>query len=293
MHNGTHAGLAFLTAALSAAPALAQTEAAIGQFATLDRSGAGDQAGISMSLVKLDGHRDEEGITGTRLDLYGQYMLTRAAGLYLSLPVSRILSAEGDDRTSLGNVGLGAVYHFPLGQTTGLTFQGGLLVNTASDDVSGLVGNAISSLSRITDSATAIPANWIRLGVSPTARQGIFFARADLGVDVPLGNARMTASDDLAGLVEPDATFEAELDPLVRVNAGAGLDLGPVAAMAEFAARVDTAEHPEGERVTRTGALTLARSSGTLQPYASFVLPLHEEGLGDVWMGVAGLRAQL
>ena len=127
--------------------------------------------------------------------------------------------------------------------TTELVFRGGVTVPTGNgdDDVNDFIVNAVGTTARITDTFQIIPEGLsLRLAVSPIIRSGQFFARFDGGIDINIDNA---------GMSEPD--------PVLRLNAGAGMDLGTVALTAELANAISTrrrSRRPVGERAGDRGA---------------------------------------
>ena len=227
-------------------------------FATMDRVDRRSHADVSLATSFFDG---EDPDFNTRLDLHAQYVTPQGTGGYASLPMSYI--SDGDDSEgAVGNFELGGIHVINQGPTD-IVLRGGLMLATASDDFESYIVNFATVGGRITDYVAVFPdTTWLRLGGSAIHRAGNLFARADLGLDVALD--------------KPDG---ASIDPLVRVNVGAGVAQGDLAFMAEFATIGTTGDVEEDEdRFIHTFAVSLRARAGTVSPFAAIVVPMNMDG---------------
>jgi len=264
---------AFLTAA--ALPAVADeaslSSGAAPAFSTMDRGDGASRAGVSLGFNFFDDESIQTDVA-LRTDVYGQYVLPNHFGVYGSLPISYI--SGGDESSSaIGNAEIGGLYILQTGRAPILRFRtialrAGLGLPTAADDFEGLLVNAFNIAPRLTDLVSITPdTTWLRLSASPTVREGKIFVRADAGIDIAVS-----------------APEDAEIDPIVHMNVGAGYDAGKFALMGEVVTVATTGEVDENdERFFHTGALTARYTAADIQPGVSFVTPLDDAGLGEQW----------
>ena len=242
----------FVTALTVAAPAVAS--AGPDHFVTIDRMDDSSRAGVDVAVQV-----DTPDATFLRLDAHGQYV-DPASGLggYLTAPIGHA-AGGGESYTSLGDVEAGVLYSPRLSNPDlKVVLHGGLTLPTAPSDNDHLLTNVYTVGPRLTDFYLVVPEGWsLRLGVSPIVRSGALFARADVGLDVNLHAAQGE-----------------NVDSVVRVDAGAGIDLGDAALMAEL---TNIHVNGDGGDWLDTGALTLRGEVGTVQPYAAFVVGLDDD----------------
>lgn len=257
--------LATATALLASgvAPASAQ-EAPAGPFpvmSTMDRVTDHTNFHGSLSVGLYD--EDETGIDlGLRLDLGGQYVAPQGWGVYGYVPISHLQLADfaGDDsETAIGNIEAGGTFQLPAGQMD-VILRGGISLPTGPDlDDVGFAVNASTIPARLAE-FTSITGDitWLRLGGSLLHRQGNLFLRADGGLDL--------------AIAEADGV---DADPMVRVNLGAGVDLGTVTLSGELVT-TGTTNGDADEQFFHTLAGTVAFNGAGLRPYGALVLPLDE-----------------
>ncbi len=251
------------------AGAIAASSSARGEsfssFGALDRHSRDSMVGIDLGLGFIEpGPLDND--QALRLELHGQYLIDDDVGLYGMLPFSRLFVEGFDSSMAMGNLELGGFYVAPLSDFD-LTLRGGFALPTADSgdffdiiagEIPGAFSNFVAHSVRITDLALAFPdTTWLRLSASPTLRSGDAFFRADVGVDVPL------RSD-----------FDA--DPLIRINAGGGLDLDRLSLLAELAMLFDS----DGDDLI-SAAFTARFHGQQLRPGVSLLVPIND-ALRDV-----------
>lgn len=229
--------------------------------------------GLDASYLRFRDNTDEGAL---HLDIHGQRLRDVGTGLlggYFNIPLS-YMDLGGENVLSLGNIELGVLSVFG-SRTAHVIFRGGLSMETAHGfNELGRLGAYLSSLGRINDMYTQYPdSNWIRLGATPVYRGDRFFVRGDIGLDffIPKGG-------------------EPEVDPLVRLNVAAGVDLKKAIVMAELATirEIDDVYNPDGW--LESVALTV-QGTGSVAPFGGVVVHLREE-MRDALMLVvtAGVR---
>ncbi len=233
-------------------------------MATLDRGDGISKLGLDVGLTFLD-HPPYD--AALRLEPYGQLILQSGLGFYGALPISVSFGGDGnpeplpEDATALGNLDLGLLYVVTAGPEVSFVLRGGLALPTASDGLDATATSYYASFPRMTDLALAYPDAWyLRLGVSPLIYLDRVFLRADLGVDI--------------GLDDEGA------DELLRLNVGAGVDLGPVALSLELAntANLDRFDFDDGDdRWGHTFAATMRFMGETLQPFLAIGAPIDDD----------------
>ena len=236
---------------LGAAPARAQRAP---DFATLDRADGYSRIGVDGAYVALDAPPWDAVL---RLELFGQYVAPSGLGLYGALPLARSVS-DGEDETALGAIELGALY-VAHGRDMSIALRGGLGLPTAGDELDEMLVNVLATQARLGDYALTVPdAVYGRLAFSPLVHTRGLFVRLDLGLDIPLSEG------------------DADADALLRLNLGAGVDLGVVALMAELVNIASTDEFPGEEDFLHTVALSARFMGQTLQPFVAFGVPLDD-----------------
>jgi len=268
-------------AALAPATALAQTgdappPGAFPLMATMDRTGDHSSFDSSLAWGFFDSNTFDVDV-GLRIDLSGQYVAEQGWGLYGALPVS-YLSANNTSETAVGNLEVGGTYQVPVGQFP-LLLRGGLMIDTADDNLEGVITNAINGYSRLTDLVSSgANITWLRVAASPLIRQGQLFLRGDVGFDVPLD--------------KPDGS---NVDPLIRLNIGGGIQTGQLTVAGELVTLGTTGDVADGEdRFVSTAAATVGFDAGTVQPFGALIVPIDSQ-INDIvnFYLMAGLRVPL
>jgi hypothetical protein len=194
-----------------------------------------------------------------RADLHAQYTHVSGFGGYASMPLS-YLSGGDDSATALGDLELGGAFVLKT-KTLPVVLRAGVLLPTADDDFEGLITNFLTIGHRLTDLAGTAPnTTWLRASASPIYRSGRVILRTDVGVDVPIA--------------EGDGV---DADPLLRLNVGAGYDVGPIALGAEFITMATLGDVGDGgERFLHTVGVTGRYTGSAFMPGLSFAVPLDD-----------------
>jgi hypothetical protein len=240
--------------------ALAGSAAADPGTLTLDRQDAQSRIGGEISYVHIDDDGLFEDVTILRFDLHGQYVMPSGFGFYGALPIA-YGSGDGESETGIGELEVGAIFiprlsspEFSLPVHVGLT-----LPTAGGEDV---FLNALGTQARITDYVLIVPEGLVlRAAAHPTFRSGQFFLKADAGIDLTLSQ-------------EGDGT----LDPLVRLNVGAGVDLGNVSISGELVNLIIT-DGDQEDQVANTVAVGVRGVAGSLRPYGGVVVPIDAEDI--------------
>lgn len=215
-------------------------------------------------LSSIDGFDDSNG-SSQRLELYGQYMAATNAGgvgVYGSLPVSRV-SIDGDSESEIGNPEFGGLYA-PRIAGAELVLRAGISPSLHDENDNGGFVNLLSSFGRLTDFIAQAPGTtMLRLSGSPMLRSGNIVARADLGFDIPLSS---------------DGGLDA--DAVARFNLAIGADLGQLVVAGELVNLVNLGGDGDSEFLHTLG-MSGHLKLGTVQPFASLVIPL-DESLRDL-----------
>ncbi len=216
-------------------------------FIAMDNMGASSFAGLRGDISRLRGSDEDL----TRLELYGQ-MENRGLGLYGSIPTAFIVPDVGENNAALGNIEVGGFL-----MNRGMALRVGVALPTASaDDDNGPV-LAKNVWPRLTDQVQMLPdVTSIRMSLSPSAGDGLWFFRADIGVDITL----------------PDDTAQ-HWDALYRANIGVGLDLNGIALTAEMINASSTTYFGGEDRFRHTVAFSARH--GML--YAGYAVPLDDD----------------
>jgi hypothetical protein len=292
MRRSSLGSLAALIAALTdgSGRAAAQTRSRDAPtFATLDRQDGTSLLGFQLGFTPLSqragGDPDVQGITGLRLDLYGQFVGRAGLGVYGILPASHLFAEVLADETALGNVEAGLLYVVSAGPVLELVLRGGFTLPTADDAgtgglLTGIDANRLSSFARLTDFAHTWPeTTWFRLALSPIFQRDGFVLRADLGVDAALS-----------------AAYE-DPGPILRANLGGGVDTGALAFLIELVTLASPDEIPQLEYEDRvhTLSLSLRLRPGRLEPSLAVGGTPFNDSIRDYfeWFLTAGLQARL
>jgi len=217
--------------------------------------------------------------TVLRVDVDAHWVSEMGAGAYVSLPLAYIGSSDiqvplagtikGLSEFRLGNLELGGLYALKA-KRADVVFRAGFALPTQADDASGASEDTVrenlaeathplSAAARIGDLALAWPnTGWIRLSVSPMGNVGPFFLRADLGADVPVAD-----EDDYV-----------DIDPILRANLAAGLDLGQGEVSVELDTVKVSTETDEDDEVWSTLALGGRFGARSAQLGVAFVVPV-------------------
>jgi hypothetical protein len=280
--------LATATTAAAAAPAFAQDAAVAGAsdtapgFTNINSASDGSKVEASLDVLVPIGDNDDEGVL-TRTNLLGQFVTPGGAGGYVAIHATKLVGQEGDeDFASLGNLELGGLFHKQIDAATALGFRfGAILPTRTGDDFTPFVDGIYTQVARPGEIATAVSdAVWLRANVTPTFRQGIFFARADLGMDLPV-----TERDQLG------------VDGIAHLNLGAGIQQGAVSVTGElqtaYAMGVEKIEDREPERFVHTAGASVRYQSGKVAPFAAVSTPVDDDFRGDLMTFTIGLSGQL
>jgi hypothetical protein len=239
----------------------ASTPAAAGPgFITLDRQDGSSFGGGELSYFFLDA----DNATALRFDLHGQYVDPASGfGGYLAVPIGHFSVDDplfDIDATGVGNISLGGIYVPRMrSRDFGMIVHAGLTAPTASDNAEDSLAVLATGSARLADYYLGIPEGVVmRFGVSPLFRSGQVFARIDAGADIVLSAAG----------TDPD--------PLLRLDAGIGIDLGSAALTGELANIFYTGEGSDDDALT-TLAIGFRGYAGTVAPYAALVFPLDDE----------------
>jgi hypothetical protein len=270
---------------LAPAGALAQPPA----FVTVDRGDRVSRVGLDFSLTTFDN------ASGYRFDIHGHHVTSEGFGGYAALPISygSFDSSVIENEMVVGNVEVGGLYVVPAAPLD-VVLRGGLTLPSAPRQLSKFQANAIAVRPRLTDIVTITPQSvWLRLAGSLVGQRGNVFFRGDLGVDVPL---RRSFEVEI-GPIDVDV----DLDPLVRLNLGAGVIAGPVALIGELVTIANTGDYPGGgpiagddQNFEHNLALSIRLWDATVQPSASFVLALDDDANDAIdFMFVLGVQVPL
>ena len=243
---------------LVCAPALALAQRSP-DMATLDRGDGITKVGIDLGFSSLDPPPYDATL---RLDLYGQYVTLSGLGFYGSLPFSMSFGGEGmprppeaENASSLGNIDLGLLF-VQSGDTLSWVFRGGVALPTSTDGTDHALTRYLASAPRLTDLALASDDWHLRLSISPLIHADRFFARADIGFDLHIG----------------DVDYH-----YLRLNVGAGYDFDVVALSLELVNSATFGDFDgNDEDFFHSLALTVRFMGEQLQPFLSFGLPIDE-----------------
>jgi hypothetical protein len=187
------------------------------------------------------------------------------------LGVYAVIPAAVSSTSTFGEIELGGIYAEPVWSGLDMVARAGVALPTGSAGLDAEAVNAIASTPRLGDAVLGYPdTTAARLGLSPLWHRGRWFARGDLGLDIPLKPAA-------------NITFGA---PLLRLDAGVGIDLGSVVLSAElanvlvFRDFVDNSAGPGLPQRTAwydTAAIGARLRFGTVEPYAAVIVPLEQD----------------
>src|SRR5262249_10266470 len=193
-------------------------------FVTIDRFDASTRAGVEASYLFFHVLEPPPGFadhfTSLRFDLYGHGVDPETGlGAYVQMPASHTAHKFGaEDTWALGDLDIGALY-VVRGDLPALAIvvHAGLSLPTGARATDRFESNVYAGLARMNDFVLEIPRGvTIRIGASPLARFGPWFARGDADLDIKLSQDR----GDLA-------------DNVLRLNLAAGVDVGLVAVSLE------------------------------------------------------------
>lgn len=240
---------------------------------TMDRLTPETTFGVELGYEVWDGDSAIDMLIG--LDVGGHYVSESGAGGYLVLPLSYIATddivtpigtLEGDSEMVIGNIELGGMYARPMGVNGDMVFRLGVALPTADDDADIGALQPYASVPRYGDFVLRWPnSTWLRMAFSPMGRAGIFYWRADVGLDLML--------DDDDGLAT-------DISPIVRVNVGGGLDLGNVDLGVELVTNVASPEDDNADETAHTLGLGARFATGKAQPGVALILPIGFDDAG-------------
>jgi hypothetical protein len=241
--------------------------------ALLDRADGVSRAGVAVGWSALN-DSSEVNFTGLRLDVHGQWVAPDlGVGGYAILPVSygRIDPDVGPNNAewSLGDAEVGGVYRRTLMPELDVAAHLGVTLPTApestfsADDRTGFA-NSFAIWARPNDLAQAYSeATFIRAGVSPIHVAEGWFARGDVGVDVPVHSG--------GGY---------DLTTLGRLNGAIGARFDRGAAMVEVVNLI-ALEKPDNEEADRLlsflGLTGVFGVGGSWYVVPSLLIPLDDE----------------
>jgi hypothetical protein len=259
--------VSFITLALG--PAAASADPTV-ELSALDRASGTTAAGADLAFVIATA----DGVDGfaTRLDLHGEWVHPSGFGAYGAFGVSRAFLSADDpasdaladaisDETGLTNLELGGQYARALRPDLDLVAHAGIALPTGSDDL-GWYTSALAQSYRLTDYVLALPAATVlRFGVSPVFHRGAMFARADVGVDIPLDQS--------------DAIDLPELDPLIHANVAIGARTGRLSGALEVVNAATTGDADDlGDRFVHTATVSVRYDLGQYAPAIAVTTPL-------------------
>jgi hypothetical protein len=255
-------------------------------FAIMDSSADPSHVAADLAMSIQDG---EDGML-MRTNLRGQFVTLDGFGGYAAIAASTLAVNESDQSdTAVGNLELGGVYQYRGSATSTVGLRVGLILPTGTDigdeSVGGLWHGRSTVLVRPADFPTAVTdTTWLRVGVSPTFEERGFFARLDLGFDIPV----LEDDDELDDGDDTDEAFG-------HVNVGVGYIQDRVSGTLELQ-NVFTMSDPDpdlGERFFHVGAMSVRYHAGSVAPFVALSMPLDDEIRGDIVMLTAGLAAPL
>jgi hypothetical protein len=259
------AGWLVVTITAMASTALAQpAPSATPGFVTMDRFDETSRAGGEISYL-FPHNAGDQSVTAMRFEGHGQYVDPASGfGGYAQLPLSYV-SGGGQSETGVGDLEVGGIYCPRLtSPNVALVIHAGLTLPTGSTDFNSLEANLVGSLARLDDFYDIVPHGLsLRIGVSPIVRSGNVFARLDLGFDSNISGYEGT-----------------NVESVLRVNVGGGVDLGTVALMAELVnIHANTNSNPgsTGDQWLNEAAVSARMRSGNVQPYLALVLPIDHD----------------
>jgi hypothetical protein len=238
-------------------------------MATLDRGDGISKFGLDLGLTMLEGAPYDGAL---RFEPYGQYVLDSGLGFYGNIPFAASFGDDDDppgdqDALALGSLELGLLYVLDA-PTLSWVFRGGLALPTADNDPDGALTNAAAVWPRLTDAALIAPETFYgRFSVSPLLHMDNFFLRADLGFDLGIDN---------------------DSDELLRLNLGAGYDLGVVALALELVNIATLDDFGDDDDFQHTLALTARFMTERLEPFLAVGTPLDEGARRGVDVFISG-----
>jgi hypothetical protein len=275
--------LACSLAVVLATPALALADEPrreadpVHDFHTTDRLTPVSTFGISLGYEIIEDDTFYETVIG--FDISGHFVSPSGVGGYVVLPASFVEVNDlplitGDEELMLGNVEVGGLYAAPLGRRSDLVLHGGIALPTADDDTVGdsihtAAHQVVASVPRYGELVQrVINSTWLRLGLSPMGTAGIMFWRLDAGVDL---------------MIDDDDDTAAEIDPVFRINAAVGVDLGPADLSGELVTNVlDDDNDDIGDEVAHTFAVGARFKADKVQPGLALILPLDFDDYEDL-----------
>lgn len=237
-------------------------------FVTMDRFDGSSRFGGELSYVFPD--HVPGSITALRFDVHGQYVdPVSGFGGYAAMPFSHVSVSDmgmSQSGTGIGDAEAGVLYVPHLASPdTAVVLHAGITLPTGSSGTSSndYAANLLGVSSRFNDLWQIIPEGFsIRLGASGLYRSGQMFARVDFGID-----SNQSAANNV------------NAKPIMRFNAGVGMDLGQAAIMAETVNlyETDSNSNESGSSWVNTAAVSARFQAGTLQPYGAIVFPIDHD----------------
>ena len=177
--------------------------------------------------------------------------------------------------SALGSLQAGGVRQLDLGEHADVAVRVGLIMPTATEGDRGALDMFGTRWARPADMATSdTQAVWARLGASSTVEGGAFFARIDLGVDIPFIDT-------------------ADRHSIAHVNLGAGTRYRGVATTAELQTAYITGGNDTLRDLVHTAAVATHYPLRGLAPFVAFSAPLDEGIVGQLFLFTIGVSFAL
>lgn len=221
-------------------------------FITLDRNDGRSAIGASMGLSM--GQSDAP--PAMRMDFYGRVKFGRDLGLFTAIPVSVADVPGAASNIGIGNLEIGSYYLWDRGNVPFL-IRSSMVFATA--DIAKSAVHARATPARFSDVVTSVPGvSSLRLSASMFYRHEQLFLRGDVGVDLPLWQEEV-----------------GDVPAVVRVNAGAGIDMGRFIATAELSNIMWLDNLDARDFFWPTFALGVQTRTASVEPYVAMVFPLN------------------
>lgn len=239
---------------LAAAPAAAQP-----MPIAMDRVTDDSRLGLELGIVSIDDDGlFQDDLFAARFDLSGHMVTIDGFGGYASIVGVTTLGAE-DDESALQALEVGGLFRLQ-SQSADWWLRGGLLLDTAADDLGGIIANSLAATARLTDIAKIAPdTTWLRLSTTPIIHSGNVIFRFDLGLDIP---------------IDDDGN---DLDTLLRANFGLGFMAGATALLVELVNTGDLDDDDGDDDFLHTLSFGARFLQGPVEPHIALGIPLDDD----------------
>lgn len=240
---------------LAAAPAAAQP-----MPISMDRITDDSRLGLELGLVSIDDDGlFQDDLFAARFDLSGHMVTIDGFGGYGSIVGVTTLGAE-DDESALQAIEAGGLFRLQ-SRNADWWLRGGLLLDTADDDIGGFFANVLSASARLTDIAKIAPdTTWLRLSTTPIIHSGSLLFRFDVGLDIPIDD---DGNDD---------------DALLRANLGMGFMAGATTALLiELVNTGDLDDDDGDDDFLHTLTFGARFMQGPVEPHLALGIPLDDD----------------